>query len=657
VIRVSRVVGPAALLVVAFAALLASLAYGGGANTPLAIDPGALVRYGVPIATMLVDLSAAGLIGSLVLASFALASDRPEFGRALDVAAASAAVLTVAAAATGFFHLQTDDPGPVTFTSQYGDNLARYVTTVGEGQAWLATTLIAACLTVLCFAVRNQTVVALLAISAILTMIPMALQGHAGDTASHDAATTSLWLHIVFAAIWVGGLLTLVLVRKSLENGRVAAVLERYSTLALICFLVVAASGYVNAQIRVATFENLLTPYGILVLVKVVALGALGIFGIFQRRFLIGRLTGAITGAARYFWIFVAGELAFMGLAEGTASALAVTTDPQIEVPASQLNNPTPAELLTGAHLPAAPTIERYLTGLNPDLLWILLVGFGLFFYLAGVWRLRRRGDSWPIHRTVLWIVGMFVLLYVTSGGVNVYEKYLFSAHMIAHMVLTMAVPVLLVPSAPITLALRAIRKRDDGTRGAREWILLAVHSRPFSFVAGPLVAAVLFAASLWIFYYTPIFSWATTDHVGHEWMTFHFLVVGYLFVSSLIGVDPGPARPPYPIRLVILLATLAFHAFFGLALITSTGLLSASWYGAMGWGPSIPALQDQQTAGGIAWGIGDIPALALAILVVFMWSRSDERDTKRYDRKAERDGDAELNAYNEMLAKRAKQS
>jgi putative copper resistance protein D len=604
---------------------------------------------------MLVDLSASGLIGGLVLASFAFASDRPEFGRALDVAAASAAILTVASAATGFFHLQTDDPGPVTFTSQYGDNLSRYVTTVGEGQAWLATTLIAACLTVLCFAVRNQTVVALLAITAVLTMIPMALQGHAGDTASHDEATTSLWLHIVFAAVWVGGLLTIVLVRKTLDGGRIAAVLERYSTLALICFLVVAASGYVNAQIRVATFANLLTPYGILVLVKVFALGALGIFGVFQRRFLIGKLTGAVTGAARYFWIFVAGELAFMGLAEGTASALAITTDPQLEVPASQLANPTPAELLTGAHLPAAPTIERYLTGLNPDILWILLVGFGLFFYLAGVWRLRRRGDSWPIHRTVLWIAGMLVLLYVTSGGVNVYEKYLFSAHMIAHMVLTMAIPVFLVPSAPITLALRSIVKREDGSRGAREWILIAVHSRPFSFVASPLVAAILFASSLWIFYYTPIFGWATTDHVGHEWMTVHFVIVGYLFVSSLIGVDPGPARPPYPIRLVILLATLAFHAFFGLTLITSTGLLSADWYGAMGWGPSIPALQDQQTAGGIAWGIGDIPALALAILVVFMWSRSDERDTRRYDRKAERDGEAELLAYNEMLAKRAK--
>jgi cytochrome c oxidase assembly factor CtaG/putative copper export protein len=646
-------VGPAALLVVAFAALLLALAYGGGANTPLAIDPGVIVRFGVPIATMFVDLGASGLIGALVLASVAFASDKPEYGRALDVAAASAAVLTVASAATGFFHLQTDDPGPVTFNADYGANLSRYVTSVGEGQAWLATTLIAACLTVVCFAVRNQTVIGIVAIVAILTLIPMALQGHAGDTASHDAATTSLWLHIVFAALWVGGLLTLVLVRRTLDDGRIAVVIERYSTLALICFLVVAVSGYVNADIRVATFENLLTAYGILVLVKVFALGALGIFGIFQRRFLIGRLAGRVTGVARYFWIFVAGELAFMGLAEGTASALAVTTDPQIEVPASQLNSPTPAELLTGAHLPQPPTIERYLTGLNPDLLWILLVGFGLFFYPAAVWRLSRRGDKWPVHRTVLWIVGMLVLLYVTSGGVNVYEKYLFSAHMIAHMVLTMAVPVLLVPSAPITLALRAINKREDGSRGAREWILLAVHSRVFSFFASPLVAAVLFASSLWIFYYTPLFSWATTDHVGHEWMIFHFLIVGYLFVSSLIGVDPGPARPPYPMRLLILLGTMAFHAFFGLALITSTGLLSADWYGAMGWGPSIPALQDQQTAGGIAWSIGEIPTLTLAILVAFMWSRSDARESKRYDRKAERDGDSELNAYNEMLARR----
>ncbi|HEX4058275.1 MAG TPA: cytochrome c oxidase assembly protein [Galbitalea sp.] len=656
-IRVSRVVGPAVVLLVAFAALLASLAYGGGATAPAAIDPGQVVLYGLPIANLLVILSASGLVGSLVLAVFAFSSAKPEYGRALDVASASAAILAVSSAATTFFNLQTIYPEPVEFDSQFGATLSTYLTGNPLGQAWLATTLIAAVLTVVFFVVRNQTVVALFTIVAILSLIPMSLQGHSGDTSSHSAATTSIYLHVVFAALWLGGLLTIILCRKQLEGGRIATVIERYSSLALICFVVVAISGLVNAEIRIGPLENLLTPYGILVLVKVFAIGALGIFGVFQRRFLIGRLSGNVAGLARYFWIFVAGELAFMGLASGVAVALSRTVDPELAVPASELSNPTPAEILTGSHLPAPPTIERYLTGLNPDLLWALLVAFGLFFYLAGVRRLRQRGDKWPIHRTILWISGMAVLLYVTSGGVNVYEEYLFSAHMIEHMVLTMAVPVLLVPSAPITLALRAINKREDGSRGAREWILLAVHSRVFTFLSQPLVAALLFASSLWIFYYTPLFSWASTDHVGHEWMIFHFLIVGYLFVSSLIGVDPSPARPSYPLRLLILLATMAFHAFFGLALITSTGLLSADWYGAMGWGPSIPALEDQQTAGGIAWGIGEIPTLALAILVAFMWSRSDARESRRYDRKADRDGDAELGAYNEMLARRARQS
>jgi putative copper export protein len=291
VIRASRIVGPAVLLLVAFAALLAALAYGGGAQVPIAIDPGQLVLYGLPIANLLVNLGAAGTIGALVLSSFAFVSEKPEYGRALDVAAASAAVWAVASAATGFFNLQTADPEPVTLTAQFGDTLSTFLTTTGEGQAWLATTLIAAALTVVCFAVRNQTAIALVTILAILSLIPMALQGHAGDTASHDAATTSIYLHIVFAAIWLGGLLTMILCRPMLESDRIAVVIERYSTLALISFVVVVISGYVNAEIRVGTWINLLTPYGILVLVKVFALGALGLFGVTQRRFFIGRMS------------------------------------------------------------------------------------------------------------------------------------------------------------------------------------------------------------------------------------------------------------------------------------------------------------------------------------------------------------------------------
>lgn len=650
--RVVRIAGPALLLLVALVTMIAALQFGHGADPGLGPDAGPVVRYGTPVAKLFVNLGVAGTIGSLLLACFALDKSKPEFSKALDVASASAAVWTVASAATAFFTFLAAYNQPLSIDDAFGSVLAQFLTSTELGQAWLSTVLIAAGLTILCFAVRNLTMLAFVLVVAVIGVVPMSLQGHAGGTADHDSATTAIFLHVLFAGIWLGGLLTIALLRSSLEGGRISVVLARYSTLALVCFIVVAASGYVSAEIRLQTLPNLLTPYGILVLVKIAALGALGLFGIAQRRFFIKRMQTSASGGRREFWWLVAAELAFMGLASGVAAALARTAPPIPAIPADELADSTPAQILTGSPLPPPLSFEKYFTLWNFDIMWLLICGFAIFFYVAGVWRLRQRGDAWPVYRTVLWILGILLLFYITNGGVNAYEKYLFSVHMTAHMVLTMAIPVLLVPGAPITLALRAIRKRTDGSRGPREWIMLAVHSKYFAVLANPLVAAGLFASSLWVFYYTPLFSWATTDHVGHEWMVIHFLAVGYLFVQSLIGVDPVPFRPPYPIRLLILLATMAFHAFFGLALMSGTGLLLANWYGAMGWGTS--ALADQQAGGGIAWSIGEIPTVSLAIVVAFMWARSDERESKRYDRKAERDGDAELAEYNAMLAARA---
>ncbi|MCU1424461.1 MAG: copper transporter [Microbacteriaceae bacterium] len=649
--RVVRIVGPALLLFVALACTFAALRFGGGADPEPIADPGAVVRYGLPVAKLLVNLGAAGTIGALLLAAFAMSHEKPEFGLALDIAAAAAAVWAVASAAAGFFSFLTLYLQPISLDDRFGELLAGFLTDVELGRSWLGTMLAAAALTVLCFAVRNQTIVAFMAVASALALVPMALQGHAGNTASHDEATSAIWLHIVFAAAWLGGLLVLVLSARTLATGRIVPLIGRYSTVAIVSFVVVAASGYVSAEIRVGTLENLLTPYGSLVLVKVAVLVVLGVFGVAQRRYLMARMARD-EGSRRFFWWLIASELAFMGIASGVAAALARTATPQAEVAASSLTDATPAAILTGSPLPPSVTFARLFTTWNFDLIWLLVCGFGIFFYLAGVWRLKRRGDAWPALRTVLWVTGMLVLFYITNGGVNVYEKFMFSQHMLAHMTLGMVVPVLLVPGAPITLLLRTVRKRDDGSRGPREWMLLAVHSRYFAFLSKPIVSAVLFVGSLWLFYYSPLFRWATTDHIGHQWMIIHFLLTGYIFVQSLIGVDPSPGRAPYPLRLLVLLATMAFHAFFGLSLMTGSGLLLADWYGAMGWGTS--ALVDQQTGGGIAWSVGEIPTVALAIAVAIMWSRSDERDSKRYDRKADRDGDAELEAYNRMLAERA---
>jgi cytochrome c oxidase assembly factor CtaG/putative copper export protein len=652
--RYLRIVGPAVLLLVAIVATLAGLAYGGGAQAQLLADPGAVVRWGLPIAKLLVNLGAAGTIGALVLACFALSPREREFGTAIDLAAASAAFLTVASAVTGFLTFLQVTNATVSVSDQFSATVGQFFSQIELGQAWLTTTLIAATVTVLCFAVRNQTALVFVTVLALLALLPMAQQGHSAGAEGHDAAITALGLHLIFAAVWLGGLLTIILLHRQLSPSRLREVIGRYSTLALVSFVVVAASGYVSAELRVGSWDNLLTGYGVLVLAKVALLVVLGGFGVLQRRYLIGRMRTTGGKVDPTFWWLVVGEIAFMGLASGVAAALARTATPVAQVVTTAIPTATPAQILTGEVLPPELTFTRYFTEWNFDLAWMLFCAFGIFFYLAGVVRLHRRGDTWPLHRTILWVVGLITLFYITNGGVNVYEKYLFSTHMLAHMALTMLVPVLLVPGAPVTLAARAIRMRRDGSRGPREWILLAVHSKFAGVISNPLVAAVLFAGSLWVFYYTSIFSWATTDHIGHQWMIVHFLITGYLFVQSLIGIDPVPYRLPHTFRLLLLLGTMAFHAFFGLALMTGTGLLLADWYGAMGreWGVS--ALADQQAGGGIAWSVGEIPTIALAIIVAIQWGRSDDKETKRRDRNADRTGDAELTDYNDRLARLA---
>lgn len=650
--RLSRILGPGLLLLVAFIAVAIGLIVGGAAAPAEVSDPGPIVRWGLPIAKMLVNISAALMIGPLLLAVFVLTPKRDEYNAAVDLAATGAGLFTVASGITAFFTFLNVTGVVPSLDDQFGAQIGLFFTGVELGVSWLITVIFGAVLTVLCFAIRGQRLMLVVTALAMVALYPMASQGHAAGNAGHNIAVTSLYLHLVFAAIWLGGLLAIVLLRRSLEPGRVGVVLARYSSVALVSFIVVAVSGYFGAALRIGSLKDIASGYGLLVVVKVVALIGLGLFGAYFRRRTIAGLSSDYRSNGPRFWTLVVAELGFMGLASGAAAALARTATPVPET--TSTGGLTPAEILTDEKLPPELTPTTFLFGWDPDLLWLLAAGFGIFFYLAAVRRLRARGDSWPIYRSVCWVLGLLVLAWLTSGGFNLYQDYLFSVHMLGHMGLTMVVPLLLVPGAPVTLASRAIVKRNDGSRGAREWILWAVHTPFASVISHPVVAAVLFAGSLWVFYYTGLFRWSMEDHLGHEWMVVHFVLTGYLFTQSLIGIDPVKYRLPYAFRLILLLATMAFHAFFGLAIMQASGLFLADWFGAMGrtWGAS--PMSDQQNGGGIAWGIGEIPTVLMAIIVAVQWSRSDDREQRRLDRNADRTGDAELKAYNEQLAKLA---
>jgi putative copper resistance protein D len=281
-----------------------------------------------------------------------------------------------------------------------------------------------------------------------------------------------------------------------------------------------------------------------------------------------------------------------------------------------------------------------------------LAAGLGLL-YARGLRGLRRRGDRWPVGRSIAWFAGLAVLVLATSSGLNPYGRVLFSVHMAQHMLLAMVVPLCLVLGAPVTLALRALPARS-GSYDLRDVVLAAVHSRLARVLANPLVALAIFVVSLYGTYYTGLYEYGLRSHVGHVLMHLHFIAAGYIFYSMLIGSDPAPSRPPYLFRIVVLFAGMVFHAFFGVAVMEAGTLLAADWYAALDrpWGPT--PLADQAIGGSIAWSFGEIPTLGVLGALFVQWVRADEREARRSDRRAERTqgtDEDELEAYNRYLA------
>jgi len=589
------------------------------------------------------------------------APEHPAFTRALAVAAAAGAVWTLSAIAVLVLTYADVAGQGLSGDPAFTQALVYFMTDIDTGRAWLAVTIIAAVVTTALFGVRSLGGLALTLILALIGLVPTALIGHSSSSSDHEGAINSLGLHLVGVSTWVGGIIILALLSGILTGSKAGAAaditeptLRRFSTLAGFAFVLVFASGIINASIRVTSWPDLFgSAYGQLILAKTAAAVVLGGIGFMHRQWVIPQLgrKGATMSSRRVLWQLVLAELLIMGATSGIAVALGRSAPPQ---PTELAPNASPAFILSGYELPPELTPERWLTEWRLDWIWVGVALFGLVTYFLGVAKVRRRGDSWQWFRSVNWVIGLVVLTYITSGPPSVYGRILFSAHMVDHMALTMVAPIFLVLGAPVTLALRALPARGDGSRGSREWLLVFVHSKFSQLVTHPLFAAANFAGSIILFYYSDLFGFAMREHVGHELMNLHFLLTGYIFVLSMIGTDPLPRRAPYPMRLLLLLATMGFHAFFGVSIMGGTGLMAADYFGNLGrtWGPS--ALLDQQAGGAVAWGIGEVPTLLVAIGVAVMWSRSDQRETKRVDRAADRNNDADLTAYNDMFAKLA---
>jgi putative copper resistance protein D len=307
-------------VVAALLALVVALLVGGGApqpGLPGLPDAGAGTGWAVPVLRLLQHLAALTTVGAL-LAGLLAARDRRTPGGTvvLAVAATSWAVLAVASVVVGLSEAAGRPLGTVLDV----ELVRAYTEQVATGRALLQTAALALAVALAApVAVLAPGRVVLLGL-ALAALVPPLRTGHAATAADHDLAVVATSVHVLAVVLWVGGLGALVA-----QRGRpsLAVAVPRFSALALLCFVAVAASGSVSAWTRLPALSGLwTTAYGALVLAKVAVLLVLGVAGWLHRRRTVAPIVRGEHGA---FARLAAAEVGLMAVALGLAVALTRT--------------------------------------------------------------------------------------------------------------------------------------------------------------------------------------------------------------------------------------------------------------------------------------------------------------------------------------------
>lgn len=484
-----------------------------------------------------------------------------------------------------------------------------------------------------------------LLVFALLGLIAPFFESHSGDAGMHGLAIGSIIFHIAAIALWMGGLMALLLVSASVRS----LVLPRFSTVALWLSIIVIVTGIANSWTRMNFRNAWESSYGLILIFKTAVVIALLILAGYLRR------SFARAGLSRRL---IALEVVLLSVISLIGSLLSRTEPPTrgVLISTEDLRSLT----ITGITFPDDPTWWRLGFAYEADgiVLGILILAVAL--YIAGVIRLARNGVKWPVGRTIAFALGISVIDFATSGGIGLYSFFSFSHHMMAHMLLGMLAPIGIVLGAPITLALRALPSaRDEQERGLKGFLITILASRLTAFLSHPIAALAIFDGSLFALYFTPLFDLLMGSHLGHVAMSLHFLLAGILFFHVIIGIDPRPKAYPYVFRIVILFAAMSIHAFFSIALLSSTALIGSEYYETLATPWVADLLEDQRIGASIGWAMGEIPILLSLVATFIQWMRSDEREAARFDRRSRlakaRGEKDELEQYNDYLRELAK--
>ena len=504
--------------------------------------------------------------------------------------------------------------------------LQSFVLQISLGQYLFFQTLIALFVAITSRALTSSGYTAILLLISLIAISAPVFQSHAASSGSHALAIGSLLIHVIALSFWVGGVIAITLLNQ--DDRKIS--LPRFSQIALWAAIAVVISGVINASARLNFAAAWSSSYAYVVILKVLVTFVLLYFGYKHRNYLAAKPSVNWRAMTRLISV----EAAIMIFVTALGSWLSSN-----QPPSRDSQEPFNAALaIAGMEMPDAPNFTRILFEYDPSIFVIGLLVLAVALYIKGVVILTRRGDKWPVGRTISFALGISAIDFATSGGLGVYAHFAFSWHMVAHMVLGMIAPIGIVLGAPITLALRTLPQSRDGQElGVRGLLIKALHSRYARVLTNPVVALAIFDGSLFALYFTSLFGGMMQSHQGHLFMSIHFILTGILFFHVIVGVDPNPRKVPHIIRIVILFAAMSIHAFFSVALMSASTLIDGGYFESLQRPWSLDLLADQRTGGAIGWAMGEIPILIALVATFIQWMRDDSHEAKRIDRNTAR--------------------
>ncbi len=498
--------------------------------------------------------------------------------------------------------------------------------------AWLGSALAALSIVVVSYRRESRAASAIAYGAGVLTWIFVMVTGNVTIGLDHDWATDALSL---VGFVMVPLLTSAVALAISQEEGTTS-----YRRL-LPAALVIAALGHgVVAWQQLAGSAPGDVYYGLAVSGAFVCLGLMGLT-----------------------WML---RLLRPGRHRGLALADAVIALAYVAIQTAEAHIPSPRYFLPqttqinylGYEVVDAPIIAR-LVGLGrPNVLWVTLALAAVASYGLAVVALRRRGESWPLARTLCWLGGWALVGYLAVSGLWAYSTVLYSWHMVVHMTINMLIPVLLVLGAPLTLLHLSVSGPRETERRAlvrlSELIDLVTDHRLVQRVMSPPVLWVNYVGSLFLVYFTPLFTWLMRYHWAHQLMLVYFLLTGYAFFALIVGIDRQGWNLPYIVRLALVISIMPFHAIFAVSIMSSQTIIGSEFYRAIALPWVKDLLAEQNIAGQATWLLGEVPLLIVMVALSAQWFMQDRREASATDQGIDSGTDDSLDAYNDMLAELA---